>query len=153
MIQNPWAEDVRSKLLAKYGYSDRRIKDVAKMTTWGFGPPLRYHSSCRVVVSIRPDGDLDVRVVGDAPLDTVVNEAVTAAGGTAHEFSRGLAESTGRRLEFSVASATCGHILAIAAALDGLPRRHAFERDHYFYTAPEAAKLLRELHAVLTSTP
>lgn len=153
MTQNPWAEEIRAKLLARYGYSDRRIKNVAKMTAWGFGFPLRYHSSCAVNAMIRDDGDLDVLVVGDAPLDSVVENTVKASGGSIGERPRGPYESAGRHLAFTASAKTCDRILAVADALDGLPSRHAFDRNHYFYSAPVAAKLLRELHGVLTSSP
>lgn len=130
------------------GYADRRVRRIESMTGWTKSTG-RYHSSCAVTIAF-PAGDrMAVVISGDAPSDAVVMAFVVARGGSFEEHGRGGHPTTGRSLQVPLTPGDLGVLVELADLLDGLPARHNFDRDHYFYEARKAATRLREFHALL----
>lgn len=108
-----------------------------------------YHSSCTVMIRFPDGGSMEVVVAGDAPVDPVVEEFVGGEGGTCKEYPRSVYGSTGRTIWLPVPLDRVAVIVELATVLDGLPGRHNFKRNHYFYEAPKAARFLRAYHQTL----
>ncbi len=146
MSDSEQAIRVKKRLLHVLGNSDRRVKKLSSMHSWGIGPDKLYWTSCHTVLTVESDGTLILKIIG-APIDEQIERIIEALNGEIREVKR-----TGRSWDITLRISEDGSELEeLIDAFDALPsKRLPGDNNHFFYEAPKAAEYLRRFRQILT---